>query len=103
MNKLMVNFIWKGRHWKHQNFVYGRLEGGGIRVHNLFTQFKTLLFCFFQNFIASYERGRAWYFPGWNIRIYRHIRHADGVLKQNLNPKRFLVMSSFYANALEAW
>jgi hypothetical protein len=24
MNKLMVHFIWQGRHWKHQNFVYGR-------------------------------------------------------------------------------
>ena len=35
MHKLTVNFIWQGKHWKHPNFVYGRLEDGGIGVHHL--------------------------------------------------------------------
>jgi hypothetical protein len=62
MHRLMVNFIWQGRHWKHPNFVYVRLEDGGICVHHLPTRIKTLRFSFLQNFTASSDRRDAWYF-----------------------------------------
>jgi hypothetical protein len=55
----MVKFIWQGRHWKHPNFVYERLEDGGIGVHHLPTRIKTLRLFFLQNFIASSDRGNA--------------------------------------------
>jgi hypothetical protein len=55
----MVKFIWQGRHWKHPNFVYARLEDVGIGMQHFPMRINTLLFSFLQNFIASSARGNA--------------------------------------------
>jgi hypothetical protein len=49
----MIQFIWQGHHWKHPNFVYGKLEDGGIGVHHLPSRIHTLRFNFLQKFIAN--------------------------------------------------
>jgi hypothetical protein len=103
MHKLMVRFIWQGRRWKHPNFIYERPEDGGIGVRHLPTRINTLRFSFLQKFIARYDRKNAWYFQAHNIRTYAPALHAEDVLKLNLNPTRFPVMTPFYASALEAW
>jgi hypothetical protein len=99
----MVNFIWQGRHWKHPNFMYGGLEDGGTSVHHFPTHIKILRLSFLQNFIASSDRGNAWYFQAWNIKAYAQVPHAEDVLKIKLDPTRFQAMPPFYASALEAW
>jgi hypothetical protein len=103
MHKLMVKFIWQGRHWKYPNFVYGRPEDGGIGVHHFPTRIKTLRLTFLQMFIARNNNENAWYFQVHNIRTNALALHAEEVLKLNLNPARFPIMTPFYASALEAW
>jgi hypothetical protein len=94
----MANFIWQGRYWKHPNFVYGRLEDGGISVHHHPARIKTLRSSFLQDFIASSERGKP-----WNIRACAQVLHAEDMLKVKLNQTRFQAMPPHYSNALEAW
>jgi hypothetical protein len=103
MHKLMVSFIWQGRHWKHPNFIYGRPDDGGIGVHHLPTRIDTLRFNFLQNFMATNEKQYAWYFQAHNIRTYAPALDGKDVLKLNLNPTRFPTMTPFYASALQAW
>jgi exonuclease III len=103
INKMMVSFIWQGRHWKHPDFVYGRLENGGIGVHHLPTRVQTLRFKFLQKFLANTDRGNAWHLQAHNIRLYAPDLQAEDVLKLHLNPTRFSVMPLFYASTLEAW
>jgi exonuclease III len=102
MHKMMVNFIWQGKHWKHPNFVYGRMEDGGIGVHHLPTRIQTMRFSFLQKFVTQNKKQNAWYFQAHNIRLYAQALHAEAVLKLKLNPTRFLALTPFYASALEA-
>jgi hypothetical protein len=102
MHKLMVSFIWQGRHWKHHNFVYGMPEDGGIGVHHLPTRINTLRFILLHKFIARNDRENAWQFQAHNIRTYAPALHALDVLKLNLNPTCFPVMTTFYASTLKA-
>jgi hypothetical protein len=62
---------------------------------------KTLRFSLLQNFIASSDRGNAWYFQAWNTRAYEKVRHAKNVLKLKFDPTCFQEMPPFYADALE--
>ena len=103
MQKLMVKFIWHGKHWKHQSYVYATVQDGGIGVHHLLTRSKTLSFNFLQKFIASSDRDNARHLQEWNICKYECGLRAEDVLKLTLDPKKFQVMSPFYANALAAW
>jgi hypothetical protein len=103
MHKLMVKFIWQGRHWKYPNFVYGRPEDGGIGVHHLPIRINTLRFIFLQKFMARNNNENAWYFQANNIRKHAPALHAEEVLKLNPNTTRFPIMIPFYASVLEAW
>jgi hypothetical protein len=103
MHKLMVRFIWHSRHWKHPDIIYGRPENGGICVHHLPTRINTLHFTFLQKFIAADDKRNSWYFQAHNIKAYAPVLDSEDMLKLNLNPTRFPVMTPFYASALEAW
>jgi hypothetical protein len=50
INKFMIQFIWQGQHLKHPNFIFAKLEAGGIGVHHLPSRIQTLRFTFFQRF-----------------------------------------------------
>jgi hypothetical protein len=52
MNRLIANFVWQGHHWKHPNFVYGRMEDGGIGVQHIRTRITILRLFFLQNFLV---------------------------------------------------
>jgi hypothetical protein len=103
MHKLIVNFIWQGKHWKHPNFIYGRPEDGGIGVHHLPTRINTIRFNFLQNFIGTQQRENTWHLQAHNIRMYDQALDAEAVLKLNLIPARFPKLTPFYASSLEAW
>jgi exonuclease III len=103
MGKMMINFIWSGQHLKHPNFVYGKLDSGGIGIHHLPSRIHTLRFDFLQNFINSTEKKHEWHFQAHNIQAYAPTLNAEDVLKLNLSPGRYLTLSPFYASALQAW
>jgi hypothetical protein len=63
-------------------------------VHHLPTRIKTLRFSLLYNFIASSDRGNAWYFQAWHIRAYAQVSRAEDVLKLKLDPTRFQAMPS---------
>jgi hypothetical protein len=56
-----------------------------------------------QKFIARNNKENAWYFQEHDIRTYVPALHAGDMLKLNLNPIRFPLMTPFYASALETW
>jgi exonuclease III len=103
INKLMIQFTWQGQHWKHPNFVYAKLEDGGIGVHHLPSRIQTQRFTFLQKFIANNNRGNAWHFQAYNIRTYSPALQAEDILKLRLNPAKYSVMPPFYASAFKAW
>jgi hypothetical protein len=41
---MVVSFIWQEQHWKHPNFLYGRLADRGIGMQHLPSNLKTMLF-----------------------------------------------------------
>jgi hypothetical protein len=103
MQKLMVNFIWQGKHWKHLNYIYATVQGGGIGVHHLLTRSKTLCFNFLQKFLINNNLDNTRYLQEWNIRKYECGLRAEDVLKLTLDPAKFHLLSPFYANALATW
>jgi hypothetical protein len=103
MNKLMIQFTWQGQHWKHPNFIYGKLEDDRIGGHHLPIRIQTLRFTFLQKFIANNNRGNAWHFQAYNIQTYAPALQAEDILKLRLNPTKYSVMPPFYASAFKAW
>jgi hypothetical protein len=87
MHKMILNFTWQAKHWKHPNFVYGRMEDGGIVAHHLPTRIK---------------KQNAWYFQAHSIRLFAPALHAEAVLEMKLNPTRVSALTPFYASAIEA-
>lgn len=71
-------------------------------MHHFPTSVKTQRFFLLQNFVASSDRGNAWYFQAWDIRTYARVLHAEDVLILKFDRTRSQAMPPFYANALEA-
>jgi hypothetical protein len=103
MHRLIVSFVWQGHHWKHPNFVYGRMAGGGIGVQHITTRIKILRFFFLQNFLVHNRPGCTRHFHAWNTATYGQVLHAVDILKLRLDHLRIQSMPPFYATALEAW
>jgi hypothetical protein len=99
----MIQFTWQGHHWKQPNFVYGKLQDGGIGVHHLPSRIQTLRFTFIQKLIANNNKGNAWLFQAYNIRAYAPALQAENIIKLRLNPTKYSVMTPFCASAFKAW
>jgi len=103
IHKLLINFIWQGKHWLHPNYVFAPPEMGGIGLSHLQARINTIRLILASNLLEkqnSQDPSSA--FHQYKMSYYGNIEHSHFFSKEkqiadmkNLDP--------FYHSLLSAW
>lgn len=101
--KAMNNFIWQGKHWLHQNFLYAPVELGGIGLSHLEAKVKSLRLKLAQDLQNnSISEEPVFLFHFHNMSLYGKSTPLHFFMKQK-DVIEMTNLDSFYISLLKAW
>lgn len=103
IQKAMINFIWQGKHWIHQNYIFATTERGGIGLTHLEAKIKSLrlkLIQDIQNNLDSQEP--VFLYHHYNMSIYEKSTPIHFFIQQK-NITKMANLDDFYSSLLNAW
>lgn len=103
IQKIMVNFLWQGKHWVHPNFVFAPQEKGGLGLTHLGAKINSLRLKLSSNLQNNYEnQDPVNQLHHYQMSMYGRI-HPYHFFSQEKNIVEMNNLDPFYQSLLTAW
>lgn len=103
VQRAMNNFIWQGKHWLHQNYLYAAVEVGGIGLTHLEAKIKSLRLKLAYDIQCNYNSEEpVILFHHYNMSLLGTSTPQNFFLKKR-NPIDMINLEKFYLSVYNAW
>jgi exonuclease III len=104
IDKLVIHYIWNGRHWLHPNYIYSPVSKGGLGVTHIPSRVNTFRMKFIQSYLEAENTSAAsTLFQAYNFKKYDNLPSPQSIFIINHRSDLLSNLQPYYRKALETW